>query len=69
MRNDIQIRVMIHYHISIQLFTTLLMWQGGPPPYFIFKTRKVVRGLPCHINQGGEKLYKNVAMNHYSTDK
>jgi hypothetical protein len=26
----------------IQFFTTLLMWQGDPPPYFIFKTQKVV---------------------------
>jgi hypothetical protein len=21
---------MVHYHLLIQLFTTLLMWQGGP---------------------------------------
>jgi hypothetical protein len=25
-------RVMIHYHLNIQLFTTLFMWQGGPSP-------------------------------------
>jgi hypothetical protein len=24
-------RVMIHYHLNIQLSTTLSMWQGGPP--------------------------------------
>jgi hypothetical protein len=30
-----------HYSF-IQLFTTLLVWQGGPPLYFIFKTQKVV---------------------------
>jgi hypothetical protein len=24
-------RVMIHYHLNIQLFTTLSMWQDGPP--------------------------------------
>jgi hypothetical protein len=27
-----KLRVMIHYHINIQLFITLSMWQGGPPP-------------------------------------
>jgi hypothetical protein len=25
-------KVMIHYHLNIQLFTTLFMWQGGLPP-------------------------------------
>jgi hypothetical protein len=33
---------MIHCHIFIQLFTTLPMWQGGPPLDFIFKIQKVV---------------------------
>jgi hypothetical protein len=33
---------MIYYHILIQFFTILLMWQGAPLPYFIFKTQKVV---------------------------
>jgi hypothetical protein len=27
-------RVMIEYHSKIQLFTTLPMWQGGPPLLF-----------------------------------
>jgi hypothetical protein len=29
-------RVMIHYHLNIQLFTILPMWQGGPPLLFEF---------------------------------
>jgi hypothetical protein len=37
-KKTIILRVMIHYHLLIQLFTTLLMWQDGPLPYFIFKT-------------------------------
>jgi hypothetical protein len=31
--------------LLIQLFTTLLMWQGGPLSYFIFKTQKVIGDL------------------------
>jgi len=30
------VRVMIEYHPKIQLFTTLPMWQGGPPLLFEF---------------------------------
>jgi hypothetical protein len=32
LKNNINLRVMIHYHLNIQLFTTLSMWQGGPSP-------------------------------------
>jgi hypothetical protein len=34
--NSILSRVMIHYHLNIQLFTILPMWQGGPPLLFQF---------------------------------
>jgi hypothetical protein len=37
---DLFLWVMIHCHLLIHLFTTFLMWQGGPPSYFIFKTQK-----------------------------
>jgi hypothetical protein len=33
---DVIRKVMIHYHLNIQLFTTLSMWQGGPPLHFEF---------------------------------
>jgi hypothetical protein len=36
------IRVMIQYQLLIQFFITLLMWQGRPSSYFIFKIQKVV---------------------------
>jgi hypothetical protein len=48
----------ILYHLNIQLFTTLCMWQGGPQLYFIlfyfFKKKtnsKASGGPPCHIDK------------------
>jgi len=32
---------MIHCHLKIQLFTILLMWQGGPPLLFLFFKNKL----------------------------
>jgi hypothetical protein len=32
----IYIRIMIQCHSNVQLFTTLPMWQGGPPLFFEF---------------------------------
>jgi hypothetical protein len=37
------------------------MWQCGP---LIFKTQKVL-GTTLPHRQGGKKLYKKMAMNHY----
>jgi len=33
-------RVMIHYHLNIQFFTTFPMWQGGPHLNLFLKNKK-----------------------------
>jgi hypothetical protein len=39
--NGIYNRVMIEYHLKIQLFTTQSMWQGGPYLNLFLKNKKI----------------------------
>jgi len=60
---------MIEYHLKIQFFTTLSMWQGSPPllfEFFLFFKNKLKYGTTLPHRQDGEKLYLWVVFDHYS---
>jgi hypothetical protein len=56
----IMLRDMIFCYLETQLFTTFLIWQGGPLVkfrIFFLKKKKKSKSKSCHVDKGGQKLY------------